>query len=360
MTRISSDKFVSALVNTFQYDLKVNAEKNNAFFMFSPHRFKPILFDIFVQFFVSFSVILLFPLVPLFRRLRAVNIDVNNNKQLLVVSSEKSINLYKSIGFSPSNFDIVSTSGYGADYLFSRWSLTDYYTYICACSSFIKFYRFNFWFYPAILNIPKMITFSSFLELNKPEKILFTNHYDRWTYLITDYCNSSGAESVLIQHGILDNSSRFSSVKYKKLSKLFCYNKEQYNDFLEFFYEKIEVCDYFKPVIVLSEIDNIAKTVLIVGHGDPSVVKVENEVTAWLVSNTDLFIYVKPHPVFKKNAVLYNSICEKVVLISERDFYPDVDFLLHSGSTLAEEYRNCSKKVTILSLSDFKKCATND
>jgi hypothetical protein len=344
----TSNRFINALINTYHLDVEVNRNKKNAYTMFSPYRIESTWFNFAALQFFGLITLFLFPLYPLIKPLRNIGVTNKGSNSLLITSSEKSESVYRKLKLVEGRSSISLIDGSSS----TSFNTKQYLTYLKSCLCFFRVFNYRLWFYPAILHIPKMISFEDALKELEPEEIIFTNHYDRWTYLILDYCDNALKKSVLIQHGLEDDTSLYPKFKYENLWKLFCYNDIQYNYFHTNIFKKITETEYFKPSVELSQI-NDNYSVLIVGHGDPSVVSEEIMVIRELATAVDgLKIYVKPHPVFNTSSK-YVFEYDNVQVITERNYYPDVDVLLHSGSTLAEEYSNCSTKVKVLSLLDY-------
>lgn len=343
----SKNIIVSSLVNSFYMDLNANKKKKNKYNVFSPFKYNSNIYNVFLMNFFGFLSIFLFPIFPFIVQLRKVYIIDRGTSEAIVVSSAKSESIYQDLNLLQDKTLISLTSGKKNIDL----SLEDYlYNLNCSCH-FFKAFKFNFWFYPALLQIPKIISFQKSLKLLKPSSVYFTNHYDRWTSNILHYCGET-KKSILIQHGIEDETSYFPKFKYGKLSKLICYNQLQRDYFLDKIYKDIEIIEYYTPSIKLSPVLDDS-TVLIVGHGDQHVVQQELIVIAELSKNLNLKIFVKPHPIVS-DLENYSFEQNNIFLIKEKNYYPDVDFLLHSGSTLAEEYKNSSSKVKIFHLMQYK------
>lgn len=167
------------------------------------------------------------------------------------------------------------------------------------------------------------------------EEFVFCNHYDRWALLLASYDNR---KKILIQHGILDGVIKIKN-KVKNIDTLYCFNNEQSIFFKEII-ESISEIKFISNEITLKPITRTTnKSILLIGN-----VSVYKELEFFFIQKFSKIIdkftlYVKPHPVFPFN--FYKKLKLKkypFILISQKDFFPQVDFVISYRSTLAYEY----------------------
>lgn len=347
---IESKAYVDALKVPFKLMVEANKIKGNAFYVFNPFINKFSLRLIIVRLCISFAIILFFPLAPLFSRLNGLWVIGRESNHIFFESSIKSSSIINSHVIQNKNVTIVTM-------LHSRGvklslGFIDYFRYLTAALIFFLTFGRSLWYYPAILQIPDLINFKNFLMLRRPSVIYFTNHYDRWVQIIVEFCVQHNCISILIQHGIEDDSTFNLSKKYQTLNKLICYDQCQAEIFREKIYENIDSVLFYKPIISLISDDKCVQSILFVGHGDTSVILDEIRAIRQLLECTDMFIYLKPHPVVGLTRDYLALKSNRVKIITDKYFFPRVDFLLHSGSTLALEYKTSCPSVKIFLLND--------
>lgn len=328
--------------NTFDLQVKLNCR--NRFKVFSPLvrnvNIKNIAISIIFPFLVPFIVFML----PLFR---SINFH-GNGENVFFVSSKKSMKILNT-ELAVDELNIVSILNEKTE----KVSLKIYLKSICYSVRFLKKYRSNYWFWPAVLGLYDLIMLKDYLIEKAPNKVLFTNHYDRWASLFIDYCSTNNASSVMYQHGVEDETSYFPVAKIGNVDELYCYDSSQAKVFKKHVYEQVLKVCYFTPKLLLNKLDesDYSKHVLIICHGTLDKVSDEIELAMHLSKKFDR-VYLKPHPSIKKEN--YNlSFNEKVSVIQDDDFFPYVAEVYHSGSTLALEYENTLNSVKVKSLDDY-------
>jgi hypothetical protein len=196
-----------------------------------------------------------------------------------------------------------------------------------------------------------MMQYAATLNIH-PNKILIAEHHDRWAVLADVYCEYSACQGEqclihLFQHGKEHDevykklSAIYSSdglpYKIKYVSKLFVYDKKQAILFLEEIIDNksiniqpIEII-FVKQSIKLKSLSK--KGILFVGHSFCEVF--QTELCQKLKFLSDYVFYYKPHPTSKPSESVKN---QDWLIITDKNFFPRVDFLISYPSTLVDEY----------------------
>jgi len=216
-----------------------------------------------------------------------------------------------------------------------------------------KFSKFNKK-YPG-LKLQFYITFKWFITYNilcniKVNKIYFVNHYDRWATLI------SGVDSIntkyMFQHGQVINNYYI----YKKIKPDIFY-----------FFDKDSLNIFLKQYIIISDTENCIKqknvfqitsnltlkaiiTYKILFIGQPQVYK-SMKTTIEMLQMYDIFIFIKPHPLFNTNEFNIFSQNDNIHILSKND-YPRVDLAVYESSTLGSEYKSIGIKTIKINVND--------
>jgi len=187
-----------------------------------------------------------------------------------------------------------------------------------------------------------------------PTHIVTAEHHDRWAILADFYSGqrSVGSEKLrftVVQHGLefegTYNKMRtlgFSDglpCKIKNLSKIYCYDSEQFSIFVKnifFLYPQSQNvdCIYYQFGLILSDVVRAKKSVLFVGS--PICEDFHIKLYSMLDANMNVECYYKPHP---------TSIVNKAIsklgwnVIDDKDFFPRVNLVVSYPSTLVDEYR---------------------
>lgn len=191
---------------------------------------------------------------------------------------------------------------------------------------------------------------------------IMAEHFDRWAVLAdlaTRAKRRSGhahSKLTLLQHGSvgsLDAHSGRIQLRYRLASveRLFVYDNAAEAIFRTEILSssaatKIEV-HYFTPRITLTPLSSSGKArILFVGH--PLCAELQVAVLDGL-RDDDVITYYKPHPIAG-----LPSICEhrRWTIITERDFFPEADFLVAYRSTLVLEYKQHNVDAVLHSLTN--------
>jgi len=346
------NKFIYSLTNSFEFALEANRRKGYIRKVFNPYVrvYSLKIFVAQILFFVG--AIFLFPLFPFFSRVNGLWVVGGKDRRVFFDCSDKSHALLNRFMNDGRGVTVVSTKK--TDGNRHSLGLHGYWIYFGAAIEFFRVYGAHYWFYPALLQLPNLINLYVLLGKIRPDEVILTNHYDRWASIILHYCSESHSQSCLVQHGIEDETSIYPSRRFQKLSTLVAFNSQQAEVFRAKIFQTIESVRYSNPVIALSPAKMDLPTILVVGHGDREMFVEEIRVVTDLLLSSRVFIYIKPHPVAGKPDEYDLFDAKYVQIIKQKDFYPDVDFLLHSGSTLAMEYEKTSVKVKIYHLNEYK------
>ncbi|PHQ94058.1 MAG: hypothetical protein COB48_06390 [Pseudoalteromonas sp.] len=335
---------INSIENEYQLDIHSNNLLKNRFITFRPYTQKKPSFylcllsrikALFVLFF-SFC----FPLFSVFIRVKYTK--QSSSDELAFICSEKGEQLLIS---GNKSINIISTLRQSSG---TRIKLPTklYFTYLYIIAKFFVRYRKDIWFYPQLLLIPELVATSNFLVKNRPSKVFICNHYDRWAYLFSFFAELEYYKLELTQHGVVTKEFK-PKRKLKKVHKLICFDNIQLGIFDQYIIDKNDEFDIKKPLINLTAINQIL-SFLIVGHGNDNIVSLECEVIKKIcesVKSENFVIYVKPHPAFDKLKFYMKLVNKKVDIISKKDFFPKVNYVLHSGSTLAKEYEYSDSEV---------------
>lgn len=338
------------------YDFKITANKRrgNERFLFDPMSHKQGWRSLCSGFVISIMSLLVFLFAPLFKKFNGLWVSGSDSSAVCFQCSDKSSSLQSILFEENKSCCLVSTVRIVGK--FWTCGAKGYIIYLRSVLIFIRLFGTQFWFYPSILQLPNLINLILILERLSPDKVIFSNHYDRWVPVILDYCSRNSAKSILVQHGIEDTTSVFPMRKFATLSTLYCYDFGQSRMFVDNIYSFINEIRFFAPRISLAPVAVNLQSVLVVGHGNSVVFEEELKAIKYLLQFSEFFVFVKPHPL-SRNYLSYKSITSgRFKVICNPSFFPDVDLLLHSGSTLALEYQLSSIKVKIFELKDYMRC----
>lgn len=202
----------------------------------------------------------------------------------------------------------------------------------------------------------KILSYSSFkwfmtfnaLKDKKFDNIYFANHYDRWAVLFDKLCSK---RIILLQHGVL-NEKFVPPTKLKNVSVLYSYNdleKEKFESSIldnfngEYF--------YLNRNIDLQPLKGSYKTKVLFISCLPLTFAKEKELLS--LFSPDTLVCIKTHPVYQVEPYFDLKREFDIELITEKDFFPDVDFVISYKSTLAFEYELVGKKVIYYEDEDF-------
>lgn len=351
MKNVSYERLiVDSFENEFAMDTHFNSKMGNGFYVFRPYvavgsRFVQLLSSIFWSFFVLFTCIF----YPLFHSyLVRLRYKYVNHEEVKIEFSEKS-----KIVFENALIDAPCMSTISHDTNLEKIDLDVrfYKTYLKSVLFFIKKYNYSFWFYKSILLIPEMLAVLIFLEEHSFKKIHMTNQLDRWAYLLSSYANMKGIEVVMYQHGTVVGEF-LPPLKITKVDALYAYNGVEVEFFNEHIIEEICRVYYMKPTISLYPIEERG-AILLACSGSAEHHVLEVQALKLLLSSSKSKIFVKPHPNYKDLRHLKDFSCDQMNFIEDVTFFPDVDFLIHFGSTLAIEYSHSKKGVVIVHLTSL-------
>lgn len=188
-----------------------------------------------------------------------------------------------------------------------------------------------------------------------PKHIITAEHHDRWAILADFYSGqrSIGSENLsftVVQHGLEFEGTykRMRSLgfseglpyKIKNLSKIYCYNSEQFSIFVKnifFHYPQPQsvACIYYQFGLILSDVVGTRRSVLFVGS--PICEGFHIKLYSMLDARMSVECYYKPHP---------TSTVDKAIsklgwnVIDDKDFFPRVNLVVSYPSTLVNEYRS--------------------
>jgi hypothetical protein len=346
---------IDSIENEYQLDIHSNDLLKNKFIIFRPytHSVLSVSACILNRIKALFCLLLsfIFPLFSVFIRVKYKKQTQTNANGLAFICSEKAERLLMN---ENKEIDILTTlSEYSGERI--KFPLDLYFTYLYVIMVFFSRYKRNIWFYPQLTLIPELVAIANFLIVKSPSKVLMCNHYDRWAYLFSFFAEQEYYELELTQHGMVTTAFQ-PSKKLKYVHKLTCFDNHQLDLFDKYIINKKGESIIQKPYINLTPITDTL-SFLIVGHGNDNIVSLECDIVKRL-SNTialeDFIIFIKPHPAFDKVDSYITLKNEKVKLISDKNFFPQVNFVLHSGSTLAKEYQYSDSEVTIIDLTSIE------
>lgn len=198
-----------------------------------------------------------------------------------------------------------------------------------------------------------VVMYAALLKI-KPDLILTAEHHDRWAVMADRFCNKMRAVNrecaiTVVQHG-KEHSATYKSpqgesderdlpYKLKNIRKLFVYDDEQRDIFLnniidrEVISDDFEVVNYGKPLLKLADVDQDMISILFVGH--PFCEQFQMQLCEKLCNELKANIYYKPHPTAKPSPKVFN---EKWTVVADNYFYPRVNFVISYPSTLVDEY----------------------
>ncbi len=177
------------------------------------------------------------------------------------------------------------------------------------------------------------------------ESYYTAEHFDRWASLAGFVASEQQKPLAIIQHGILTglnekNEKQFPfniQNKIEGITSLYVYDVESKNIFLEkIINEKMNpVVYFFKPTIELTKIDENENAVLFVGNTLCEDFHIS--VYKKLKQRNEVVAYYKPHPTVGPGTQVKNL---DWIIISDKEFFPEVKVIISYPSTLVEEYAN--------------------
>lgn len=346
---ILSKLIIDSLENEYEMDVYFNRKLNNKYMFFRPytkknHNFFMFLFESLFSFFLllfSFAI----PMIN-FKLIRLCH--EGNSKNVIFIPSLKARSIHDDINVDTSKFDSEISFFNGDEKEKKRFNSGDYTLYLYCVFLFFKKYFNSPWFYRSILLIPEMIALVSCLRKSKTTNIAMTNQLDRWAYLISSFSKINDCSLSLYQHGTVIGEFKPKN-KLPIVDVLYSYNQAERDFFKSNIIDCVYDCIYLKPKIKLSEISH-ESSLLIIGSGSIEHSSIEVETVKYLMSNKLFFVYIKPHPNLLVNRNYSDFDKERLSIISDNCFFPNVDVVIHFGSTLAIEYKNSKESIRVIEL----------
>ncbi len=196
------------------------------------------------------------------------------------------------------------------------------------------------------------LTYFAIRKLN-PKKLFTAEHHDRWAVLLDFIAENKKSDDdfvfSIVQHG-LEHESTYSAMrmtrygggtglpyKIKNADVIYVYDDIQLkiikNNILNA--NKKPHIKYFKVKLILHDVGtNKKKKILSVGH--PFWYELQLFIYLKLSKIVDFEFYYKPHPTTVVSEGIKNA---GWFIIGDKDFFPNVDFLISYPSTLVIEYK---------------------
>jgi len=183
------------------------------------------------------------------------------------------------------------------------------------------------------------------LEKIGAKQYIISQHFDRWAALVGYLSKEKNIPLSIVQHGIIyDKSSEtdkgfpfYIPNRIARVDNLYIYDEKSEEIFLnEIINEECIVkAHIYSPQILIQKImDSAAPSILFVGHTlcEEFQIKLYLELKKQI---SGLVAFYKPHPSLRPSADIHKV---SWVVISEKDYFPEVRMLLSYPSTLADEY----------------------
>lgn len=346
-----NQKLISLIENSFENEFSIDCHQNtknaSRFSMFRPHINKGFL-SLLKNYFFSFLFVIFFPVFPFLNsKLCRIRVVGGGNKFLITFSDKANV-IYSDLVSANSDLSYiqVGVSNVGRKVAFP---FDEYFTYLYSVFAIIKRYKKDIWFLKSIILIPEMLTLYAYLSRNSVDKIYMTNQFDRWAYLLSFFSNENDCYLELRQHGITD-SGFLPSIKMPLVNKLVVYDEKELKYFKLRVVEKIIEVAFKPPTLNLSDVDGCNFNILIAASGSYEHSDYEITLIKLLAKKVRGKVFYKPHPLLTNKSALELLITYGFHYISDKDFFPDVDVMIHFSSTLAAEYRNSSTDVKIFNI----------
>lgn len=176
------------------------------------------------------------------------------------------------------------------------------------------------------------------VALQSANEVWFANHYDRWALLL-DGLPLNDTKRCMLQHGLVEHGPV--PERLDNVDVLYCYDEGAKSRL----YSSVLACSpkvrHLPAAIQTDELP--AKysdyfTVLIVGQPlDPEAeVALAQTIRATI---PEVWVLIKPHPVYPKKPY-QGASRERITVIEDDNWYPDVDLVVYSRSTLGYEYES--------------------
>lgn len=345
--KLIASMIVDSFKNEYDMDVHFNNKLNNKYMSFRPYAKKINNLGVFLlENFFSFFILIFSFFIPIFSYKIIRLCGKGKTDKVKFVSSIKARNIFENL----KNDYFSSSVSFSDDDEKSKikFNFSNYITYMYCILFFISKYGLSPWFYRSMILIPEMIVFISHLKEVKAKDIAMTNQLDRWAFLISSYSKLNGCKLYLYQHGTVISDFK-PKLKLPIVSHLYCYNLGEKNFFEKNIVELLCDIHILKPKIKLTNV-NKDRTLLIIGSGSSEHFSLESEAVKFLIDNKPFYIYLKPHPKFLNDRRYSDSENDKMLIINDNFFFPDVDVVIHFGSTLAIEYINSKSSVKVLEL----------
>lgn len=167
-----------------------------------------------------------------------------------------------------------------------------------------------------------------------PDKLYFSNHYDRWATLFDQLFESEYI--ILIQHGLLPKDLVL-PYPLQNLREIYAMDQESEDIFLNLFNLNNVSFKRLDIGLELVEVDHEFSILII---GQPHVEMREVMLVKSIIDRLPFCtIYIKPHPVFSHGTYLNQfKNSNNVIIIGNKTFFPKTDVALNYESTLGVEY----------------------
>jgi len=336
--------------NEFAIDCYQNIKNSNRVSIFRPHINKGYA-ALVKNYIVSFVFILSFPIFPFLNSKLCRIRTTGEGSKYLITFSEKANSLYCDL-ITPDTgrVDINHIQvGMGSAGRKVRFPFNEYLTYIFSVLVFIKRYRKNIWFLKSIVLIPEMISLYAYLNRSNVSEIYMANQFDRWAYLLSSSAIENGCYLELRQHGVTDDEF-IPKMKIPMVNKLVVYDEKELVYFESRVVDKIIDTVIIPPKLNLASLERDSFNILIAASGSYEHSDYEVTLIKIFVERFNGKVFFKPHPLLTNKRVVELSRMDDFHYISDKNYFPDVDVMIHFSSTLATEYRNTSDRVKIYNI----------
>lgn len=339
---MNADMLAHICVRSLENEFSLLKYESNKFHVYNPYRTSSTIYQHIIDSIQGLVILvfsIFFPFCPFFFRMK-YRIGTQKSRDLRFITSKviEDNCFYNCIGQINSGERI-------------KLKFQDYPAYLNFIVFFIKKYKGNFWYYRAILKAPEMIAVARLLTDIDMKNVIMSNHYDRWASIVSDICRLNGMNLTLKQHGVvvdIEKNNWKPEKKIHKLDKLLCLDEKSYSFFSEYVCHEVREYEIYSiDIEIVNSISDSSLNVLIIGTGYKDVILKEVEVAKLLSSKFEkINLYIKPHPFF---GYKYKEL-EDFKNISIVDYNPDVDVVIHSGSTLAFQYNQKIENITLIDI----------
>lgn len=195
-----------------------------------------------------------------------------------------------------------------------------------------------------------LYSFDWFLVYNTLSKfnnknVYFSNHFDRWAIM---FDNINFSKRTILQHGVI-NHATVPPIKLGNIDEFYCFNDVQFDLFVKNVFKSTPLKYYLKFDLKLKDV--LGKNSVLIISCLPITYKRDVEILKYFLDG-NFNIFLKPHPVYSIEPYEKIQKTFRFDLIRDKDFFPNVDYVISYDSTLGFEYEVIGK--TVIYINDDK------